>query len=231
MKLSNEMKIGILVAGVAILLIGLTLRVGKFSFTKKGYTIKVHFYRIEGLERNAPVRLNGLEIGSLKAIRILYNEETTMELTLWLDEKAKLREGAKAYVKNMGLLGEKYIELTGGNKAGAFLPADTLIIGEEPLDFEKLVAKGDVIADNLKVISENLSERLRINSQAIDNILKDLASITHNVNERLAVNHQAIDEIIANLHTTTGNLEELSDDLKMNPWKLMYKGKERTRQK
>jgi len=51
-----------------------------------------------------------------------------MELTVWIDEKAKLREGAEAYIKNMGLLGEKYVGLTSGETGGEFLKPGALII-------------------------------------------------------------------------------------------------------
>ena len=232
MKLTNEMKIGILVTIVVVALLALTFRVGNFDFSKKGYEIKANFERIEGVELNAPVRLNGLEVGAVRNIRIVYGDTTKMELTLWLEDTAKLREGTKAFVKNMGLLGEKYIEVTGGEAGRPFLAAGAVIETQEPVDFEKLIAKGDVIADNLKELTDNLNERLRINSQAIDEImvnlnvsLKHIAAISGNINERLTINQNAIDEIVANLNTTSRNLEELSGDLKLNPWKLLYKEK------
>lgn len=238
MKLSNEVKIGILVIVCVAALLTLSVKVGKFNFAKKGYTVTLHFYRIEGLDKNAPVKLNGLEVGSVKGIKILYEPETIMEMTIWLDESAKLHEGAEARVKVMGLLGEKFIELTGGTPGMPFLGEGALIIGKEPLDFENLLAKGDEIADSLKKISANLSERLEINSKAIDEIIsninsatKDIAAISSNVNERLAINKKSIDEIVANLHGTTENLNELSSDLKANPWKLMYKSKEKQKRK
>ncbi len=238
MKLNNEVKIGVLVLGCVVALLALTFKVGKFNFTKKGYTISVHFYRIEGLSKNAPVKLNGFEVGVVKDIKVLYDPETVMEMTLWLDEVAKLHDGAEARVKVMGLLGEKYVELTSGTPGTPFLTEGALIIGKEPLDFENLLAKGDEIADSLKKISANLSERLEINSKAIDEIIaninaatKDIAAISSNVNERLAINKKSIDEIVANLHGTTENLNELSSDLKANPWKLMYKGKDKQKTK
>lgn len=234
MKLTNEMKIGVLVSTVAVALLFLTFKVGNFSFTKKGYTIKVQFVRIEGLEKNAPVRLNGLEVGAVKDINILYEDDTVMEMTLLIENKAKLREGAKAYVKNMGLLGEKYIELTGGDANAPFLNPGALIVGQEPVDFEKLLAKGDTIADNLTEISQNLNQRLKNNGEALDSIIADLkvtmknmSSISTNVNERLAVNRESIDDTIANLNASSQNLEELSADLKVNPWKLLYKAKDK----
>ena len=232
MKITNEMKIGILVTAVVAALLILTFQVGDFNFSKKGYEIKVYFQRIEGIELNAPVRLNGLEVGSVRNIKIVYADDTKMELTLWLEDNAKLREGTQAYVKNMGLLGEKYIEISAGDPGKPFLTAGAVIVGQEPVDFEKLIAKGDLIADNLKELTDNLNERLRINSQAIDEImvnlnvsLKHIASISSNIDDRLKVNQNAIDDIVANLNATSRNLEELSSDIKLNPWKLLYKEK------
>ncbi|MFA5060577.1 MAG: MlaD family protein [Candidatus Omnitrophota bacterium] len=202
MKITNEMKIGIMVTIVAGMLLVLTFQVGSFSFTKKGYEGKIYFNNIDGVELNAPVRLNGLEIGLIKDIKLVYDSETKMELTVWLDEKAKLREGAQAYIKIMGMLGEKYVELTAGEKETSFLQPGFVIVGVEPVNFERLLAKGDSIATSLDGIAKNL-------------------------NERLTVNRQALDDIVANLNLASKNLEELSGDLKVNPWKLLYKPKEK----
>lgn len=238
MKLTNETKIGILVVAVVILLLILTFRAGGFHFIEKGYPIKVHFHQIDGVELSAPVRFNGLEMGQVKDIQILYGEETVMEVTLWLKDSVKLRQGAKVYVKNMGLLGEKYIGILDGDKGAAFLEPEAIIVGEEPVDFEKLLAKGEEIGANLKEISANIHQRLKVNSQAIDEIIanlnvstKHIASISANVDERLAVNRLAIDDTVANLNATSKNLVELSEDLRLNPWKLLYKEKKKTAQK
>ena len=234
MRWSNETKIGILVVTTVAALLVLTFKVGNFSFTKRGYIIKLLFTRIEGLEKNSAIRLNGLEAGQVRDIKITYGDETKMEITVWLNQDAKVREGAKAYIKTSGLLGEKYIELSGGDNGAPFLNPGSVIVGEDPVDFEKLLAKGSIIADNLKSISENLSKRLELNSQAIDDIIgnlnttmKNFSSISSNVNERLTVNREAIDDIVTNLNVTSKNLQELSMDLKVNPWKLLYKGKDK----
>jgi len=237
MKLNNEIKIGMLVTIVVVALLWLTIQVGDFNFSNKGYELKVHFYGIEGLEDEAPVRLNGFEVGAVKDIRIVYDDnETYMELTIWLEEDARIREGAKARVKTMGFLGDKYLDLSAGDKNAPFLQPGSIIVGQEPVDFEEILQEGQVIAKNLKEITDNINERLRVNSAAIDEIvvnlnvsMKNIAAISDNVNERLVVNKNKIDDIVGNLNTTTQNLEELSEDLKLNPWKLLYK--EKTRKK
>lgn len=226
MKISNEAKIGVMIFGVVVLLIIMTVKTGNFNFSKKGYEVKVYFETIDGVKVNAPVLLNGLEVGLVKDIKINYGEDkSTMELVLWLEEWAKLREGAKAHVKNMGFMGEKYVGLTFGNSTGAFLPAGTIIEGVTPADFDKLVSDGQEIAAQLKEISMNLNERLEKNKEAIDTTISNLASITSNVDERLKVNQEHIDDIVTHLQSVSVNLDELSYDLKTNPWKLLYRPK------
>ena len=60
--------------------------------------------------------------------------------------------------------------------------------------------------------------------------MKDLASITQNINKRLGNNEKKIDDTIGNLHSLSVNLEELSYDLKLNPWKILYRGKKKKKQ-
>ncbi|OGX30379.1 MAG: hypothetical protein A2787_04590 [Omnitrophica WOR_2 bacterium RIFCSPHIGHO2_01_FULL_48_9] len=230
MKFTNETKIGIMVTGVLVVLAFLTFKTGNYRVSVKGYELKVHFYNIDGVDKNAPVRLNGMEVGAVKDMRIAYGEDSKMELTLSIFGETKIHEGAKAFVKNMGLFGEKYVGLTLGDSTKDYLKPGALIVGQEPADFEKILADGEVIAANLKEISQQINDRLKINAENIDEILanmqvasKHIASISVNVDERLQVNKLLIDETIANVNSATRNFDEMSYDLKLNPWKLMYR--------
>ena len=219
-----------MVVAVLTLLAILTIRAGDFQFSKKGYMIEVHFQNVDGVTTNSPVMLNGFEVGHVKAIRILEKEDKVfMVLDVWMDQAAKIHDGAQAYVKNMGFLGEKYVGLTSGNPSLPYLQAKAVVIGEEPVDFEKLMRDGRDIAQHIKEISENLNERLTKNEEHIDSIIVNLdetmvnmTSITNNIDERLAINKQHIDDILSNFKDASVNVEELTYDLKINPWKLLY---------
>lgn len=233
MKMSNEVKVGIMVTIVLAGLVFLTFRVGNFNFGQEGYSVTVLFRNIEGLAKEAPVRLSGLEVGRVSDLQLVYDkDETRIELTLWLRDDAKLREGAKAFVKTMGFLGDKYLGLTPGDPHAPFLKPGAVIMGQEPVDLEELMAEGKEIAQNIKEISENINERMRINAASIDKIIANvndatanIASLSGNIDERLRVNQGHIDALIAHLSAAGKNLEEMSEDLKMNPWKLLYREK------
>ena len=235
MKMNNEMKIGLMVSVVIVLLGVLTVKTGKFNLATKGYVVKAHFQNVDGVNLNSPVMFNGFEVGIVEDIKIKEsNGDVKIELILWVNENAKLRTGAKAYVKNLGFMGEKYVGLTSGDKGGAYLAPGSVIVGQEPPDFGKILSEGQEISKRLKSISQNIDERLENNKGLLDETLsnlnvamKDLASIIHNADEQLKTNEKKIDDTITNLHDLSVNLEELSYDLKLNPWKIMYRGKEK----
>ena len=157
MKITNEAKIGMLVFICIVALLALTLRVGNFSFTKKGYELKTQFNNISGVELYAPVRLNGLEVGVVNDIEVVYDDATRIVLTLRINEGVKVHEGAKVYIRTSGLIGEKFIGIKDTGE-GEFLAPYSLLIGEDPVDFEELLAKGEDIATNLESASKNIDE-------------------------------------------------------------------------
>lgn len=230
MKFNNEMKIGILVTGVLVILAWLTWKTGNFDFSLKGYEINVHFKDVDGVATNAPVTLNGLEVGRVKDITIVYGDVTRVELTLWIHAGVKIRRGIRGYVKSMGFLGEKYVALVAGNGEKSYLNAGDVIQGQETASFAALMSEGEDLIGHLKEASANINERLKVNSEAIDDIIanmrvsmQNIASISDNVNERLEVNDHLIDDFVVHVNAASRNFEEMSYDLKLNPWKLMYK--------
>jgi phospholipid/cholesterol/gamma-HCH transport system substrate-binding protein len=233
MNLTNETKIGIFVTGVIVMLLVITWKASNFKgIALGGYEIKAQFQNIEGVETNAPVRLNGLEVGRVKSIDILYMDVPKVELVLWIRDGVKIPAGAKVFVKNMGFMGEKYIGLYADSMGNGYLSKGQMILGEEPATLEAMLADGKEIAANLKGISNKINERLQVNSENIDSIfadlkvtMKNMSGITTNLNERLTVNKHLIDETMVNVNTLSKNFEEMSYDLKMNPWKLLYKPK------
>jgi len=109
------------------------------------------------MELSGPVRLNGLEVGLVEDISINYEDTTKMILTLWLKDEARIHQGAQAYIKTMGLIGEKYVGIM-DRQEGSFLNPGDLIVGEEPFELEKLLGRSDKIAENLESASQNLDE-------------------------------------------------------------------------
>ncbi|MDD5680726.1 MAG: MlaD family protein [Candidatus Omnitrophica bacterium] len=207
-NISNEMKVGILVVVSIAVLLGLLYKTGSLDFKREGYTIKATFSIVAGVQRNAPVRLAGVEIGKVEDIKLSYEKGITdVIVSLWLDNNAKLKTDSKAIITALGLMGEKYIEVTAGSEDAPYLAAGGTILGEDPLQFDSLAKKGEVIAKNL------------------DETLSSIQELAKNTNLVVTDNKQKIGNIFDNLEVTTQNMKEFTEDIKRNPWKLMNKGK------
>ena len=207
-NMTNEMKVGVLVILCIIVLIGFLYKTGSFDFKKEGCEVKVLFNVVSGVQTNAPVRLAGVEIGQVKDIELSYAEGAAkVAVTLWLDERAKLKKDSKAYITALGLMGEKYIEVSPGSENAPYLRPGEAIIGEDPLEFDALARKGENIAE------------------ALEETLANIKALAKNSNLVITDNKEKIDAIFENLEMITQNFKEFSEDVKRNPWKLMSKGK------
>jgi phospholipid/cholesterol/gamma-HCH transport system substrate-binding protein len=186
----------------------LSYKTGKLDFKKEGYNIYIVFNDVAGIQKKAPVMLNGVEIGKLEDIQFSYaNDKTQIKLKLWLDKEAKIRENAVVSIKTMGLMGEKYIQIS-SSEGSNFIPPETVLAGNPFMDMDSVMTEAQNIAKSVGTLTEEL---------------KKLAA---NLNYTVEGNKDRISQIIQNLETTAKNFSEFSDDIKRNPWKLLIKQKE-----
>lgn len=197
-KYGNEFKVGIFVVLCILGLLYLTVSTGKLNVKQGGYYIYVVFDDIAGLDVKAPVMLNGREVGKVSSIDISYKDNTTKNiLKLWLPDDVKIRKQATVSIKTLGLMGEKYIQIT-SNEGMDFLEPNTILQGKPLKDLDVLMDQADSITEEVK-------------------------KLTMVLNNTLEGNQDEISRIIANLEVTSKNIQELTEDIKRNPWKLLHK--------
>jgi phospholipid/cholesterol/gamma-HCH transport system substrate-binding protein len=209
--LTNEVKTGFVVILCIAILIGLTIMAGSFKLFQETYNINIIFSNSSAIEKDAPVRLSGVEVGKVESVQLVYRKEgdTIVLVKLELDAGAKVREGARASVTTLGLMGEKYIELTPGDTGAAMIKHGATIQGKDPIDIEAII---DQATSVMEVAKETMS---------------NISSLAKNLDSAVTDNKDNIDDIMNNLRRSTDNLEEFTDDIKRNPWKLLIKGQEK----
>ena len=203
-KITNEFKTGLMLLIVLFIVIVFVYSTGALHFKKEGYTLRVYYDYVSGLREHSPVRLCGAEVGYVKTIAIVSDEERThVAVDLFLNDDAKAREDSKFYITTLGMMGEKYIEITGGSSGSPFRDVEKPVIGENPFQLESLLDKADDMAQNL--------------DEALENINK----LTGHVDD--IVTRKEIDVTLDNIESITQNFKDFSADLKAHPWKLLIK--------
>jgi phospholipid/cholesterol/gamma-HCH transport system substrate-binding protein len=213
---TNEVKVGIFFFACLLALIYLTVSTGKLDIKSGGYSIYVVFDDIAGLGTKAPVMLNGREVGKVEDIKISYEADTTkIVLKMWVNDEAKIRSQATASIKTLGLMGEKYIQIS-SNKGDDFIKPDAILVGKPYMDMDALMDEAQSVSKDVGVLVNN-----------VNSLTDEVKKLTVNLNYTVDGNQDKITKIIENMEVTSDNLQLLSEDVKTNPWKLLYKAKEK----
>jgi phospholipid/cholesterol/gamma-HCH transport system substrate-binding protein len=205
----TEVKVGIMIVICLTLLLILVFYVGGLHILEKRYPIKARFNFTGGLDENAPVRFAGVEVGEVKDIQLLNEEDANIELTLMISPVARLRKDSQAFINTMGFMGEKYIELTPGSKDSVLLSAGDTIIGTDPIQMDELLKKGKQIADEIEIAVGSLQKFL------------------DDADDLIVSNKEDVRQIIVNLKETSEHAKGFAKTLEESPWKLIWKTKEK----
>ena len=82
-KLTAEAKVGLLVLGSSVILLWMTVLVGKFDFGKpKGYLVSATFDTVSGLDLKAAVRMAGVQVGTVETVEL---EDSKARVLLRID--------------------------------------------------------------------------------------------------------------------------------------------------
>ena len=195
-----ELKVG---SFVLLALAGMSyfiFSVSNLSLFEKGRPLQAVFGFANGLKEAAPVRLAGVEAGLVKNMEVFTDanddQRTKVRVTMWIKEGVEIPVDSKVTINQLGLLGEKYVEIMPGTST-EFFKAGTVVVGFDPVPMEK-------ISERVYALTEKME-------RTIDNINKGQGT----------VGKFLTDESIYR------NLDELTADLKANPWKLLYRPKNR----
>lgn len=213
--LSFEIKVGIFVfIGILIMFI-IVFSIGEFYVLKPVYRIKVLFGFTNGIAMGAPVRLAGVEVGEIEDIKVFYDEQqqrTKVVLLAKLKKEARVEKNASFKINTLGLLGEKYLEVTPGTVDAGFVKDEEVIVGTDPIPMEEVTKTMKEISDTAKSITESANvvlERLEKGEGTVGKLLVE-------------------EDVYNDLKATAQNLKEFSEDIKAHPWRLLVKEKEKT---
>lgn len=191
-KMEIEMQAGIfLFVGLMAAMITILMMGGGQSLFAKTYKIHLEVNDTSGLAKGASVRSGGVKVGIVDEIDFSDSYEH-IRITLKIDESARkrIKEDSMVQLQTQGVLGDKYIEISGGSPGAPSLPEGGTIGVSQGKDLSAVFAEG---SDALQLLKENLAN------------LKVLTGA-------LAKRNQ-MEAIMANLNETTGNLKEITKKL------------------
>ncbi len=246
-----EIKVGIFVVLSIICLVSFIFMISDFSVFQGGHVYRVVFGFANGLKKSAPVRIAGVDAGHVRSIRPFFDHNRGRIMVVveaWINEGVAIPVDSSFMVNQLGLLGEKYLEIMPGT-ASSFLAPSALVVGEDPVAMEVVLRQVSSMGSKVDGLLNDIHNGVlnEGNKKALSSVLSDMAGLAGKLNKDVLTdaNHQALALLLANMASVSekvnkgegtigkllndpgfyDNLDELSADVKANPWKLFYRPK------
>src|SRR3954468_22802499 len=108
----SELKIGVLtITAVVITIVTVFMRTGGSGFFWQRYSLKARFGNVAGLNPGSPVRLAGIEVGSVNEIELVGdNVDVIFEVNK--KHRDRITTNSVARLGSVSLLGESAVDIT-----------------------------------------------------------------------------------------------------------------------
>ncbi|MGB5170632.1 MlaD family protein [Eudoraea sp.] len=228
LKLSREIKTGIIVVG------GILLFILGFSFLKStplfnnSKTFYAIYDHVGGLQPGTQVSINGLNVGNVNNIAFKGNSGVLV-VTFSVDSSFEFSRNSLAELYDTGIIGGKGIQiLPVFDGAPLAVSGDTLTSGIKPgitdlvqkklaplqTKIEGAVSNADSLFINVNdILDEETKENLRVSIQGLRITVNSFEKSAALFNEILESNKGKLDSSITNINTITSNFSNLSDSL------------------
>lgn len=231
--MSRSFKVGLFVSIGIVVSILIVFGIGDSRrFWDSKVTFQADFTDVAGLKPGAPVRMGGLDIGTVTAVSHSDDPADSrihVSVSVTKSEAVRVREDSIAKIANKGLLGDKMVEITPGDPKKAPLAATTPLRTEEPLDFARYAAKFESIANKTEATVANLetatrslgdpkvTEDLKGSIGALNVILSGVAKNQDGAAHKLIFDPaqgKKLDHVLTNLEGITTQMNMVSADLR-----------------
>lgn len=230
---TREIRVGLVIlAALAVLAAGIFLIGERNNLFSPKNSYRVELNTVAGLKPGNPVQLNGVDVGTVERV-VLPEDPSATQILVWItvdrqyaerirgpvDPRAVI-EGqppSRARIKTLGLLGDKYIEITTGSEVYPVIESGEEIPAAQPTNVDALLASGEDVMDNVVEISSSLSKILARMEKG-EGLLGELTSDSpsgQRLKQSLIGTSESLERIALTIEHGEGPLPRLLNDREM----------------
>ncbi len=234
MKLSNEAKVGALVAGTVALAAVFAWLIGIANPFSQTVDFYVTYNFAGGIELGSPVRVSGIKVGKVEKIEFFVpvegmgnigikepgsaDELTTvkavapirLKVSVRKDAAVGVRQDSRFYINIAGIIGERYVEIVPGSLSSPTVLAGQTHPGVDPPRIDQLLSQSFDLAGKISEIIEqnkgDLTKSLDLLYKLSGNLNKTLSWV-----DKSAVFKNDLGKLIENLIVITTDVRKITD--------------------
>ena len=193
-----KLKVGVVFTAAFFVLFAAVMFAGNIEkFFIPHVKIQAVFDDAKGLREGAPVWFSGVEIGSVKSIKFTSDHKILTSVSIASDALTYLKKDSRASILTLGLLGDKYVELSAGTENVDTLDPGDTIYGVSHIEIQ------DIVENSQKSIAR-LSDFINMLEEILVKIDKGGGTISKFIKDP---------SVYDNLKETTGELSKLDSSI------------------
>lgn len=207
----SKLKVGLVITLTLVIFFVTVFFAGAIEklFSKK-VELQAHIQDVKGLRKGAPVWISGIEVGSVKSMNLHPEHGTIVTLSIDRNALGFLRKDSEASILTMGLLGDKYIELSNGSPDAEPVKPGEVIRGRAQIDLKDVMETGAASIEKMAEIIgklEGFADKVEKGEGTLARFLKDPA-----VYENLKETTKTLSLVLKDIKDGQGTLRMLLDD-------------------
>ncbi len=152
----SELKIGVLTIVAVAIAASTDFRADRTrGFFWQRYTLKTRFANVAGLAKGSPVRVAGVEVGSVKAVEFA-GEQVDIVFDMRKDMRDRITTGSLARLGSVSLLGESAIDITPSTRGHADSRVGLRPAGKAPLQIADITEQASASVDEITGLVHDL---------------------------------------------------------------------------
>jgi len=155
---ARERVVGAFVLVALALLIGMLFAGGKSAhwFEERIY-YHLFLKNAQGLGIESPVKISGIEVGRVSSLGI--SSDNRIHVTFFIYERFRdlVRADSRAAVGKLSIVGNATIDISAGSPEAELVPDGAILMAEEPLSLDELLAELTPVMEEVKRTVEGIS--------------------------------------------------------------------------
>ena len=206
----SKLKIGLIVSLALLTLLIAIFFAGNIQeiFSPKA-VLKIQFKDVKGLRKGAPVWIFGTEVGSVKKISLSPAHGAIVSISINREALDFLKKDARATVMSMGLLGDKYVELSSGSPEAERIRPKEMIQGVSQIEFTEVMETAAVSIGKMGEFITKL-DTLLTKLETGGTIAKLFSDPT--VYDNLEKTSRTLSRLVTDIRDSQGTLKKVIED-------------------
>jgi len=206
-EVKEEIKAGIIIGASFLILTALVILIGGSNLFEKFDVYYVKVMNTSGLESGAQVKLGGVRIGRVLAVREPAGPGEPVTIEIGIKKGAPIYKGTRAMITQLGFVGDLYLLLAIDKTTSTKIRVGEVIPSEEAVEFALIMSRLEGLTMSMDGLIKDVDKLFsKKNLDGIENLVG-------NMNKALVSTSSNLEKLTSGLRDTTDKLARVLNEV------------------